>query len=37
MKDKILKRSVWALLTVFFAIVFAIVVVAGQIAQDHAG
>ena len=37
MKDKILKRSVWALLTVFFAIVFAIVVVGGQIAQDHAG
>lgn len=37
MKDKILKRSVWALFTVFFAIIFAIIVVAGQIAQDHAG
>ena len=33
---KLFKRSVWTLLAVFFAIFFAIVLVAGQIASDYA-
>ena len=32
---KLFKRSVWTLLTVFFTILFAIIVVAGQIAATY--
>lgn len=32
---KLFKRSVWTLLTVFFALLFAIIVVAGQIASTY--
>lgn len=35
MKMKLFKRSVWTLLTVFFTILFAIIVVAGQIAATY--
>ena len=35
MKDKIFKRSVWTLLTVFFALFFSIVLVADGIAADY--